>query len=133
MPDIFVPLWAVLGAVWFVGSMLIAFVRYRDKIATLGKRTFYLYSAVYAGVEVLGFAIFLLGIQFALTANPFSWAPESGLFGVIVAGAVSVAILMAVKELPFIREVLEALKAPLVDPIPSQSRELLEPGSAPSP
>jgi len=133
MPDIFVPLWAALDAVWFIGYMLIAFVLYRGKIATLGKRTFYLYSAVYAGVEVLGLAIFLLGIQFALKANPFSWAHEPGLFAVIVACAVSATMLMVVKKLPYIREVLESLKAPLLDPIPKQSSELLEKGRAPSP
>lgn len=133
MTEILVPLWAALCAFWFAGYMVIAFVLYRGKIAILGKRTFYLFSAVYAGVEVLGLALILLGVEFALQAKPFSWAHEPGLLAGLLLVAVSVTLLRVVKKLPFIREVLEALKAPQVTANPKQSAELLGRSRAPSP
>lgn len=133
MTEILVPLWAALCAFWFTGYMVIAFVLYRGKIAILGKKTFYLFSAVYAGVEVLGLALILLGVEFALQAKPFSWAHEPGLLAGLLLVAVSVTLLRVVKKLPFIREVLEALKAPQVTANPKQSAELLGRSRAPSP
>lgn len=112
LQEINVPLWAAMGAVWFAGYMLIALVRYRGKIAFLGKGTFYLFSAVYAGVEVLGLAIFMLAIEFASLADLLSRAHVSGLLAVMLASVVYVTGLMVVKKLPFIREVLEALTEP---------------------
>lgn len=114
LQEINVPLWAPLGAVWFAGYMLIALVRYRGKMATLGKGTFYLFSTVYAGVEVLGLAIFMLAIEFASQADLLSRAHVPGLLAVMLAGIVYVTGLMVVKKLPFIREVLEALTEPSV-------------------
>lgn len=105
------PFWAAFSMVWFIGHMLISLFLYRDKIATLGKRTFYLYSAVYAGVEVLGFLIFLLGMRVVEQANPVSSIYEIGFLPIILVAVVSITILTVLKKLPYIHDVLEALKA----------------------
>ena len=133
MPDPVVAAWAILATVIFVGYMLIAFVLYRGKVATLGKRIFYLYSAVYAGVEVVGFGLLFLGLRFFEQDSPSAGIDLSELLSTALVVGAYMIVLTALKKLPYIREVLEALKVPLLDPIPKQSSELLERGRAPSP
>ncbi|MCA3697210.1 hypothetical protein [Aquidulcibacter sp.] len=133
MPDPAVAAWAILAAVIFVGYMLIAFVLYRGKIATLGKRTFYLYSTVYAGIEVVGFGLLFLGLKFFEQDSRSAGIDLSELLSSALVAVAYVMVLTALKKLPYIREVLESLKAPLLDPIPKQGSELLEKGHASSP
>jgi hypothetical protein len=108
------PFLAAFGMAWFMGHMLIARVLYRGSIATLGKKTFFLYSAVYAGVEVLGFLIFLLGIRVVEQANPASSIYEIGFLPLVLVAVVSITILTFLRKLPYIRDVLEGLKAPKI-------------------
>ena len=103
---------AFYTGLFFLCFLIIAHIRWRAKIAILGRRTFLTYSAVYAGIEAIGFLVFFFALRWITQHNPAMGAYDPGGVAAILAAVLYSTFLMGLKSLPYIRDILLILNAP---------------------